>query len=214
LLSHHWYHHARFYIALAIALVAYVVAHALALPVPPAIAADTFFGIYLIGASILAARLTPQELDKRADVEDEGMPLILLMTLTAIGYAVAGVFIALNDKGAKQIAPLALTLAGAPLGWLMLHTIMTFRYANLFYLGSPQDREKEKALQFPGAGAEPGVMDFLYFSLVIGMTAQVSDVQVQTTQMRRAVALHGVVSFFFNTVLIAMAVNAVVARAG
>jgi uncharacterized membrane protein len=56
--------------------------------------------------------------------------------------------------------------------------------------------------------------DFIYFSLVIGMTAQVSDVQVRTTAMRRAVTGHSVVSFFFNTVLIAMAVNAAVASAG
>jgi uncharacterized membrane protein len=96
----------------------------------------------------------------------------------------------------------------------MLHTVMTFHYANIFYKGSAQDRKKEKALEFPGGGGEPGVTDFLYFSLVIGMTAQVSDVQVQTTRMRRAVMVHGIVSFFFNTVLIAMAVNAVVARAG
>jgi uncharacterized membrane protein len=213
-LSHHWYHHARFYVAIAIALAVYAVARILALPVPPAIAADTFFGVYLGGALILATRLTPQELDKRADVEDEGILLILLITLAAIAYAVVGVFAALNDKGAREIASLALTLAGAPLGWLMLHTVMTFHYANIFYLGSARDREKDKAIAFPGGSEEPGVVDFLYFSFVIGMTAQVSDVQVQTTRMRRAVMVHGIVSFFFNTVLIAMAVNAVVARAG
>jgi uncharacterized membrane protein len=65
---------------------------------------------------------------------------------------------------------------------------------------------------FPG-GAEPGPWDFLYYAFVVGMTAQVSDVQVFDTKMRRATLGHGVVSFFFNTVLIAMAVNAVVALA-
>ena len=71
---------------------------------------------------------------------------------------------------------------------------------------------KTQALKFPGTG-EPGSWDFLYFSFVVGMTAQVSDVQVLTTQMRRATLKHSIVSFFFNTVLIAMAVNAVVAAA-
>ena len=70
----------------------------------------------------------------------------------------------------------------------------------------------EKDLDFPGQG-DPGAWDFLYYSFVVGMTAQVSDVQVTTTVMRRATLLHGVVSFFFNTVFIAMAVNAGVALA-
>ena len=65
---------------------------------------------------------------------------------------------------------------------------------------------------FPGC-VEPGPWEFLYYSFVVGMTAQVSDVQVCDTRMRRATLGHGVISFFFNTVLIAMAVNAVVAIA-
>ena len=61
-------------------------------------------------------------------------------------------------------------------------------------------------LDFPGT-EEPDALDFLYYSLVVGMTAQVSDVQVRTSAMRRFTLAHGVVSFFFNTVLIALAVN-------
>ena len=54
---------------------------------------------------------------------------------------------------------------------------------------------------------EPGSWDFLYYSFVVGMTAQVSDVQVLSTAMRRVTLAHGVVSFFYNTVLLALAVN-------
>ena len=71
---------------------------------------------------------------------------------------------------------------------------------------------EEALLDFPGCAA-PGPWDFLYFSFVVGMTAQVSDVQVKTSVMRRAVLGHGVISFFFNTVFIAMAENAAVAMA-
>ena len=84
---------------------------------------------------------------------------------------------------------------------------MAFHYADIHYFG-----DAEPDLEFPGGG-DPGPWDFLYFSFVIGMTAQVSDVQVKTAVMRRSVLWHGIVSFFLNTVFIAMAVNAGVALA-
>jgi len=121
---------------------------------------------------------------------------------------VFGLFTVLNQKQSPGTAAFILSVASAPLGWFTLHTLSAFHYANLHYLGGADG--KTKALKFPGSG-EPGAMDFLYFSFVVGMTAQVSDVQVLTTPMRRATLVHSVVSFFFNTVLIAMAVNAVVA---
>ena len=95
---------------------------------------------------------------------------------------------------------------------ISLHTVMAFHYASLHYFDDPEVEGDERDLAFPGGG-DPGVWDFLYFSFVVGMTAQVSDVGVTTTAMRRAVMLHGMLSFFFNTVLIAMAVNAAVAMA-
>jgi uncharacterized membrane protein len=89
---------------------------------------------------------------------------------------------------------------------------MAFHYADIHYFDDPDIKGDEKDLGFPGRG-DPGPWDFLYYSFVVGMTCQVSDVQVRTTVMRRATMLHGVVSFFFNTVFIAMAVNAGVALA-
>ena len=107
---------------------------------------------------------------------------------------------------------LFLAAIGAPLGWAVLHTVMAFHYADIHYFDDPDVQGDEKDLSFPGDG-DPGPWDFLYYSFVVGMTAQVSDVQVTTTEMRKATLFHGVVSFFFNTVFIAMAVNAVVSLA-
>jgi uncharacterized membrane protein len=91
---------------------------------------------------------------------------------------------------------------------------MAFHYADIHYFDDPATAQDDaRDLDFPGKG-EPCAWDFLYFSFVVGMTAQVSDVQVKTTVMRKAVLWHGVVSFFFNTVFIAMAVNAAVSMAG
>jgi uncharacterized membrane protein len=96
-----------------------------------------------------------------------------------------------------------------PLGWLTLHTVIAFHYAHLYYAAGPPKggaRTDARGLGFPGA-EEPTLWDFLYHSFVVGMTSQVSDVQVQSAEMRRLVLIHGVTSFFMNTVLLALAVN-------
>ncbi|MBV8523262.1 MAG: DUF1345 domain-containing protein, partial [Acetobacteraceae bacterium] len=64
--------------------------------------------------------------------------------------------------------------------------------------------------QFPGDQPLPDFWDFLYFSLVIGMTCQVSDVQITGRHMRRLAMVHGILAFFFNTVILAITVNLVV----
>jgi uncharacterized membrane protein len=126
----------------------------------------------------------------------------------------AAVFEALAKKQGLEVVPLVLAGIGAPLGWFVLHTVMAHYYADLHYFDDPSTTDDDdRDLEFPGT-SDPGPWDFLYFSFVVGMTCQVSDVQVKTAAMRRAVLGHGVVSFFFNTVFIAMAVNAAVAMAG
>jgi uncharacterized membrane protein len=81
-------------------------------------------------------------------------------------------------------------------------------YAHLFY--DPAERKDagkiRGGLEFPET-KEPDYWDFVYFSLVIGMTCQVSDVQVTARQMRHLVAAQGVIAFFYNTVVVALAVN-------
>ncbi len=154
--------------------------------------------------------LSPLDLDRRADLEDEGILIVVLITAVAIAYSCFAIFTLLNAKEAADTASIVLTVAGAPLGWFTLHTLSAFHYAYIYYSGPTAGSPDRRALKFPET-EEPGPWDFVYFAFVIGMTAQVSDVLVQTTRMRRAVTAHGISSFFFNTVLIAMAVNAAVA---
>jgi uncharacterized membrane protein len=152
------------------------------------------------------------ELKRRAKTEDEGIAIVVLIILATMGFFCMAVFAALHKKGGLDIAPLVMAGLGAPLGWLVLHTVMAFHYADVHYFEDPYCEGGEKDLDFPGRG-DPGMWDFLYYSFVVGMTAQVSDVQVRTTAMRKLTLFHGLVSFFFNTVFIAMAVNAGVALA-
>jgi uncharacterized membrane protein len=203
----HLHHHGRFYAALAIGAAIYVVAAAAGCVYPFSAGGDAFFLAYLAaGAWMLGS--THEDLRRRAAIEDEGIFIVVIITLAAIAATLTGIFIALDHRKGTDPLSLVLALSGAPLGWLMLHTVSAFHYANLHYFEGGSDNGR--ALDFPGTDT-PGPWDFLYFSFVIGMTAQVSDVQVRTVKMRRAVLGHSAVSFLYNTVLIALAVNAAIA---
>ena len=203
--------HGRFYIALACGIAAALAAWLSGFPAPLVAGGDVFYLVFLLLCLVMIAGQKASDLKKRAKKEDEGIAIVLLITFVTIVFFCDAVFIALNSKQAIGIAPLILAGLGAVLGWLVLHTVMAFRYADIHYFEDPE-AHGEKDLDFPGRG-DPGPWDFLYYSFVVGMTAQVSDVQVRTTVMRRTTLSHGVVSFFFNTVFIAMAVNAAVSLA-
>lgn len=203
--------HRRFYIAFACGSATALAAWHLGFAAPLVAGGDAFYLIFLVLCMVMVAGQKASDLKKRAKTEDEGIVIVLLVTVATMVFFCDAVFIALNQKHQIGIAPLALAGIGAVLGWLVLHTVMAFHYADIHYFEDPQ-AHGERDLDFPGRG-DPGPWDFLYYSFVVGMTAQVSDVQIRTTVMRRTTLLHGVVSFFFNTVFIAMAVNAAVSLA-
>ncbi len=204
--------HIRFYSALACGLVTWGVAAASGLGVPLLAAGDVFYLVFLALCLAMIAGQSAADMRLRARSQDEGIAIVLLITVTTMGYFCLAAFAALHEHRGG-LTPLVLAGAGALMGWLVLHTVMAFHYADIHYFDDPACADDGKDLLFPGGG-DPGPWDFLYYSFVVGMTAQVSDVQITTTVMRRATMLHGIVSFFFNTVLIAMAVNAAVAMAG
>jgi uncharacterized membrane protein len=205
--------HGRFYSALLCGGVTVLAAHQMGFAAPVLAGGNVFYLVFLLLIAALVARMKPADLKRRAKREDEGIVIVLVITLATMAFFTDAVFTALNRKHGLEILPLLLAGFGALLGWFVLHTVMAFHYADIHYFDDPDIEGDEKDLDFPG-GRQPGPWDFLYYSFVVGMTCQVSDVQVRTTVMRRATILHGVVSFFFNTVFIAMAVNAGVALAG
>jgi uncharacterized membrane protein len=205
-------HHVRFYSAAVAGVTVAGLGYVLGWSAPLLAGGDTFFLVFL-SLALLLTRESAAQLAARADSDDEGIAIVFLIILVAMAFFCEAVFVAINKKHGMDPVPLLLAGAGAPLGWFVLHTVMAFRYANLHYFDDPETTDDDtRDLDFPGCVA-PCAWDFLYFSFVVGMTAQVSDVQVKTSVMRRTVLLHGVVSFFFNTVFIAMAVNAAVAMA-
>lgn len=109
--------------------------------------------------------------------------------------------------GAEEATWTLLTLAAVALSWVVTHTAYTFRYAHMHYRRSRKhDKSSDGGIQFSGT-EEPSDIDFAYFSFTIAMCLQVSDVIVTTTLMRREVLLHAVLSFVYNTVILALAVN-------
>ena len=135
----------------------------------------------------------------RASAQDEGAFVILLLTIAAtLASLVAIVFELGGLKQAPQgqaITQVLLAMATILLSWSFVHTMFTLHYAHEYY-GKKGDGNIG-GLIFPG-DKQPDYRDFLYFSLVIGMTSQVSDVAVTSKVMRRIAAIHGVLSFFFN----------------
>jgi uncharacterized membrane protein len=202
-------HHARFYTAVLLGVIVWTATGMLVQPVRLMVAGDCFFGVYLVLMAVLATRATPDDMRRRASFEDEGIILIVLISLTAISLSIGSIFALLNEPERPDTFRLALAIASVPLGWLTLHTIAAFHYAHLYYskaLSSRGHRQTAGGLEFPDT-SEPTGWDFLYYSFVVGMTAQVSDVQVLTTTMRRLTLAHSVASFFYNTVILALAVN-------
>jgi uncharacterized membrane protein len=167
---------------------------------------NLFFLLYLGFAAARVRAATAPELRRHAAEEDEGVALILFLALVAVVASITAILVVLNHDETGLHARLA-ALASLPLGWATVHVLAAFHYAHLHYRGPGP------GMAFPGKG-EPEGWDFLYASFTIGMTAQVSDVEVQTRAMRQAVLVHGIASFFYNTGILALAVNAAVTAGG
>lgn len=237
-LLHH--RHGPFLIAAVVALVSLPVLIAYLRGLAPAISVVIFFALYLFMMALRIPSLDGELLRRRAPPSDEPEPVILIVTLMAAVTAVGLLFQVLNRSHQAGIGEIALAFASVVLGWLTIHTMFAMHYAHRYWrpVDGPAKPEKsgkatpakpskgqetaaktEKrpkwhgGLDFPETSA-PGGYDFLYFSFVIGMTAQTSDVAITTTAMRRLNLVHSVVSFFFNAVLIAAAVNAAVSLGG
>ncbi len=166
---------------------------------------------FLASTWALMTRARPKIIRRNAQSQDEGRLVILtLITAAACASILAIAFILRETKG-KDISVViphvilaVLTIIGS---WLLVHTIFAMHYAREYY----QDHKTESdchagGLDFP-EDIEPDYWDFLYFSFVIGMTSQVSDVQITSRSLRRLSLCHSVLSFFFNTAIVAMSIN-------
>ncbi len=167
---------------------------------------DIGIGLYVILAIEMMARADVHQIRRRAAAQDEGAIVILILTVATAAASLLAIVVLLGTSagGAAQRGTMELVLATITIGlsWALIHTMFALHYAHEFY-----DQSGVPGLAFPGGEKEPDYWDFVYFALVIGMTAQVADVGITTKEIRRTVAAHGVVSFFFNVALLALTVN-------
>ncbi len=204
----HLKHHIRFYSAAALGVLVWLATASLAPFMRVLLAGDTFFLAHLLAMAVLLSRCDNATFRRRAEQEDDGLGIIALITIAALTLSLGSIFALLNHQQVTA-GHYVLAMASVPLGWMMLHTVSAFHYAHVFYSPRSDGTGSGADLAFPG-GKEPQPSDFLYYSFVVGMTAQVSDVAILAPRMRRLTLIHAVVSFFFNTVILAIVVNAAV----
>jgi uncharacterized membrane protein len=165
---------------------------------------DIGAAVYFAVVFAVMAGADTANIRRRSVLMDEGRIAILVVTAGAALASLGAILIELGDKATTHNPRhLALAVVTIALSWALTHTIFALHYAHEFYADK---RYEDGGLAFPGK-AEPDYWDFMYFSLVIGMTSQVSDVAVTAKAIRRTVMAHGVVSFFFNATLLALMVN-------
>lgn len=162
----------------------------------------TFHGVRNISTARLRQRA--RELDGSAWVVSTLVVIAAVISLAALGMMIYG------KDSAQGLLPglrLGLGALGMICAWLLIHTVLALHYAHLYY-GDRADgkREHRGGLDFPG-DRDPDYSDFFYYAFTIGMTCQVSDVATLSHGMRRLTLVHSVVSFFFNTTVIALTVN-------
>jgi uncharacterized membrane protein len=139
------------------------------------------------------------------------MAIFVFVLLAAVASLFAVAILIGEAKGlSKAILIGHLLLAGGTVvsSWVLVHTVFTMHYAHAYYSKSDDDEESSEGegVEFPNE-KEPDFLDFAYFSFVIGMTCQVSDVQISGRGIRRLALVHGLLSFVFNTVILALTIN-------
>lgn len=211
--------HMLFAVSACVGVFALLVALLLHAPLAYSIGANAFFAAYVILVVAQMPKFTGRYLSRNARATDQPVLVIFAVTLVVVGVAVISLFLLINQKDRSHPVELTFALLSIPLGWFTIHAMAALHYAHVYWMdGDAVDAETRKkipvgGLLFPG-DKRPEGWDFLYFSTVIGMTAQTADTNISTTHMRRVVLVHSILSFFFNTVIVAAAVNLAVSLGG
>ena len=172
---------------------------------------DVFCVVVLATAWIVFFTCSPARIRKIASREDGSRLFVFIIVLVSSIASMATVLFLVLSKNTSPDRGIyiAIAIAGMLLSWIMVHTIFCFHYANMYY-GDDDERPEVHAegLEFPEEKA-PDYLDFAYFSFVIGMTFQVSDVVITSRAVRRQVLIHGLLAFALNTFVVALTVNLV-----
>ncbi|HET6555087.1 MAG TPA: DUF1345 domain-containing protein [Dyella sp.] len=160
--------------------------------------------VYLIALAVLFGEATsPEAMRSQARRQDSGRWGVLWSGLAVTAVVALALTTELNAAKGGGAAALVIAAASIVLSWLFLNVMFAMHYAHGYYGDFGKQHE---GLEFPGT-PQPDYWDFTYFAIVIGMTFQVSDVQITSRYLRRVALMHSVIAFFFNVFIIAMSVN-------
>jgi uncharacterized membrane protein len=165
--------------------------------------------VFLVATAHMFAVSETAKMRSRAHVQDEGQWGFLGSSVVVSGVVVVALITELHGAKSDGLIGILLAAGSLLLSWMFVNTMFALHYAHVYYNDS---RSKEKGLDFPGA-EDPDYWDFAYFAFVLGMTFQVSDVQINLQSVRRLALVHSIIAFFFNVIIIALTVNVVAGQA-
>ncbi len=153
----------------------------------------------------------PNHIRRRASLQDEGRNVMLILVLGGVIASVTAIVFELTQakthKGATEVFETVLGLGTVALSWVFLQTFLAQHYAHEYYATSRSENgEEHGGLDFPGC-KDPDYWDFFHFSITIGATAQTADIQITSKPMRLLVTWHALMSYTFNTVVLALAIS-------
>lgn len=208
-------HRPRLYICAAVVVLVYLaIPHDLPNATRALLAWNAGALLFIVLVCVMAARATNETMQAQAAAEDENQWVLLVIGTIAAGASLAAIVAELATvkdlvgwaKG-EHIALTAVTILSA---WAFIHLLFALHYAHEYY-GDTLDEtgmamEDRKGLRFPG-DRDPTYLDFLYYAFVIGCACATADVETLSPAMRRTTLGHGIVAFFFNTVILALTIN-------
>ena len=164
--------------------------------------------LYVLSTFVMMHFSTKENIAHLSEKEDDGALFILLITLLGSVTSLVVIVMIMTDikslmisDTAKEIGLVLLTYISS---WFLIHTAFALHYAHVYY--HDYEKTKQPSLLFPST-LNPNYVDFLYFSMVLGMTCQTADVNIASTRMRYLAMVQGLTAFVFNTTLLVLTIN-------
>ncbi len=168
--------------------------------------------VFIVPTAWMLFRSDSEDMRARAKSEDEDRAVLMGVILAAVGASLVAIIVALKESkphdghGGQSAWIMALSVSTLALSWLVIQSLYTVHYAHRYFGDRDDDGEPDGGIEFPGAPPQT-YRDFIYVAVCIGATCQVSDFDITTTKFRNLVTTHAVISFVFNTMVLALGIN-------
>lgn len=205
----------RFFLSLVCSLIVFFFAETMTLShsFSFVLAWDVFGMVYIVMSLVVFSRMDHEDIRIQCAREDLGswvlFGFIVVVCITSFSIVIS-LFREIDHWNISSFWGAFSCITAISFAWILVHLSFTFRYAHLYYGDDNKHFSRQaRGLIFPEEN-HPDYFDFAYFSFVIGMTFQVSDVVITAKGVRRLALLHSLIAFVFNTVIIALTISQVV----